>query len=93
MALTTKQLKDVCMLGGGYKQCRYLAQDELDYSKYYCLKKTSQAKQIDEDLDDELSRLRAKKVSYKTQNFPVGDNCCGYLVLKVIDQGYDVKKS
>lgn len=90
MALSQNQLKHVCMINGGYRQCRYLAQDEQDYSKWYCLKKTGQAKQIDEDLDDTLESLKQRKMNYKTQGLPVGDNCNGYPLLKIIDQGYDV---
>jgi hypothetical protein len=94
MPLSQKQLKDVCLLGHGYKQCRFVAQDALDYSKFHCLKKTGQAKQINEDIEETLESLAQRKLDYKKQGLPVGTgrSCKGYPVLKVVEQGYDLDK-
>jgi len=88
--LSKKQLKDVCMLySSGFKQCRYLRIDSFD-SQCYCLKlKVSDKKKIDVKVNDFLRECRKKGVDPYAQNVPMGDNCNGYPILKIIEQGYD----
>lgn len=85
MTLTSKQLKDICLLNhpDRSRTCRYLHQDELDEGKWYCQKLRSEAKaKIDTNLDPLKNRASV--------NVPMGDNCPGYPLLKHIEQGYDV---
>lgn len=91
--LSLKQLKDVCLVNDNSSdKCRYLAQDENDYTKYYCVKKmASKAHEIDAELDDYVKNLRQKGKDPTKENVPLGDNCAGYPLLRNIEQGYDVK--
>lgn len=90
--LSQKQLKDVCLLNDGtYKKCRYLSQDESDFSKYYCLKKTANAQHIDIELDDFVRESLSKGKDPKKDNVPLGNNCNGYPLLRHLEQGYDKK--
>jgi len=91
--LSQKQLRDVCLVyDGTYKKCRYLSQDENDYSKYYCLKRTAKAHDIDVELDDFVRDTRKKGKNPLKENVPLGDNCKGYPLLRHIEQGYDKDK-
>jgi hypothetical protein len=92
MPLTPKQVKDVCLANQGHRQCRYLAPDDQNWGKYNCLKRTAQKKVIDEEVHDTLLSLKQQGQDYKKQGLPVADNCQGYPLLRIIDQGYDVKK-
>ena len=92
MPLTVKQVKDVCLANQGYKACRYLSPDDQNWGKFHCLKKTAQKKVIDEEVHDTLVQLKIAGQDYKKQNVPVGDNCSGYPLLRIIEQGYDLKK-
>lgn len=85
MPLTLKQKKDICLSSKGYEKCRYLSADE-----QFCLKKTSQKKVIDEEVGDALSEMKENGIDYRNQHVPLGDNCSGYPMLKLIDLGYDV---
>ena len=91
MPLSNKQLQDVCMLYcGDHRQCRYLAEDDNDHSKWYCLKKKKTDKdKIDKRMAQFVKDCAQKGIDPKSQNIPMGDNCAGYPVLKVIQQGYD----
>lgn len=90
--LSQKQLKDICLAHDPtYRQCRYLAQDENDYTKYYCLKCSAKAKDIDIDLAEFIDEVRKKGKDPRKENVPLGDNCNGYPVLRHIEQGYDKK--
>lgn len=89
MPLSKKHLQDVCLVYGGYKRCRYLAQDDTDYTKNYCLKKTSKKDDIDGEVDEFMKDCKAKGTDPKTAGMSLGDNCGGYPILKIIDQGYD----
>lgn len=91
MPLSKKQLQDICLLfDGTYKKCRYLAQDDVDWSKYYCLKKQPSKKaEIDVETDDFIRETRKKNKDPLKENVPMGDNCAGYPILKFVDQGYD----
>ena len=93
MALTNKQLQDVCFIWGGTSQCRYLDEDIDDDSNivHVCKKKSSFKKVIDEELVEFLSDCKKNSQDPAKQGVPLGDNCTGYVVLKVKPQGYDVK--
>lgn len=92
MPLSKKHLQDVCLLQGGYKKCRYLAQDDTDYTKWYCLKKTSKKDEIDQEVDDFVRETKKKGQDPKKTGTALGDNCEGYPILKIIEQGYDKDK-
>lgn len=95
MPLSQKQLQDVCMLhSGDHRQCRYLAQDDNDPRKWYCLKqkKTDKAT-IDNRIKQFVDDCKKKSIDPKSQGIPLGDGCDGYTVLKHIEQGYDKDNS
>lgn len=89
--LSQNQLRDVCLVHDNtHQRCRYLSQDETDYTKWYCLKRSSKANDIDVELDDFVREARKKGRDPRNDNVPLGDNCSGYPVLRHILQGYDV---
>lgn len=92
MALTTKQLTDVCLLNdSNHKTCRYLKNDDLEPSKWYCCKlRENDKSKIDSRTKQLLKDCRDRGINPKTLNVAMGDNCSGYPLLKLIDQGYDV---
>lgn len=91
MSLSQKQLKDVCLAHDNTSdKCRYLAQDDTDWNKYYCLKLSGKKSEIDVETDDFIKDMRRKGKDPYKENAPLGDNCNGYPVLKHISQGYDV---
>jgi hypothetical protein len=84
MTLSNKHLEDICLLNcsDSSKVCRYLNNDELDESKWYCQKLQPKMKsKID------LSIVSIRKG--KRKGTPSGDNCPGYPLLKHVRQGYD----
>lgn len=88
--LSLKQLKDVCLVNDNtYLKCRYLSQDENDYTKWYCLKKTTKALDVDSELDEFVRDCRKRGKDPRKENVPLGDNCAGYPLLRHINQGYD----
>ena len=87
--LSPKQLKDVCLINNGSYQCRYLAEDENDSSKFYCLKKSLKAKEIDAEVDDFLDEMKRKGKNPQKMTIPIGNNCSGYIILRHKEQGYD----
>jgi hypothetical protein len=86
MGLSKLHLKDICLLNGGNRQCRYLddAKDENGNVVYVCRKLTAEGKAIDEELEEYLEEKDFDP------DVPMADNCNGYPVLPNIDQGYDV---
>jgi len=93
MALTKKQLKDVCLLYGNEQQCRYLDEDIDDNGDIcnVCKKQSVYKKIIDDEVDDFLAEMKKNGQDPMAQGVPLGDNCTGYIVLKSKSQGYDVK--
>lgn len=85
-------MNDVCMaFCNDSRACKYLAVDENNYSSFFCVKKVKQEKEtIDKRISDYLADCKAKGVDPKAKNVPLGDNCGGYIILKKIQQGYDV---
>lgn len=89
--LSLKQLQDICLVSDtSYQKCRYLSQDETDYTKWYCLKRSPKAADIDSELDDFVRDSNKKGRNPLNDNVPLGDNCAGYPILRHIQQGYDV---
>ena len=88
--LSNNQLHNVCLIGeNSYRRCRFLSQDETDYTKWYCLKKTGKATQINDEIDQYVQDCLIKGKDPKADNFPLSDNCTGYPLLRHIKQGYD----
>jgi hypothetical protein len=91
MTLSQKQLKDVCMINSGSKTCRYLYNDELDSSKWYCQKmRPIEKNKIDISIESFVIDCKKRKINPKSVGRSLGDNCEGFLLLKNIKQGYDV---
>lgn len=92
MALTQKQLEDVCFIWGGTSQCRYLDEDMDDDGNicHICKKKSPFKKIIDEEMVEWLADMKKNNQDPMKQGVPLGDNCSGYVVLKTKPQGYDV---
>jgi len=91
MALTLKQVQDICLLGGGAGQCRFLAEDEQIDSKFYCLKRVAQQRpEIDQEVGDFIKKHKDRGVDPYSMGLPLGDNCGGYRFLKAKMQGYDL---
>ena len=88
--ISYRHLKDVCMQNCGSKTCRYLCNDEMDPSQWYCnkLRPIEKAK-IDEYVKGFTRDCNKRKININSLNQPLGDNCEGLLLLKNIKQGYD----
>lgn len=93
MALTQKQVKDVCFVNGGHAACRYLDSEIDDNGNriYVCKKLSPDKKIINEELVDFLNEMRKSGQDPTKQGVPLADNCQGYVVLKTKPQGYDAK--
>jgi hypothetical protein len=93
MALSPKQTKDVCFLNGGSDQCRYLDEDMDDKGNivHLCKKLSPDKKIIDEELVDFYNDMNKSGQDPQKQGVPLGDNCQGYIPLKIKIQGYDQK--
>ena len=92
MTLSKDQVSDVCLLGQGTQQCRYLAEDDVIINTFYCLKKSKNKKEkIDVEVSSLVRDLKRKGKDINARNIPVGNNCGGYIILKHIEQGYNVK--
>lgn len=90
MTLSKKQVKDVCLFNCGSKSCRYLTTDELDSSKFYCLKlRPIEKNKIDDSIEQLMSDCKKRKINPKSIGKAMGDNCEGFLLLKNVKQGYD----
>ncbi len=90
MPLSKKQLEDICLIHGGWKRCRFLAQDDNDFSKYYCLKQTTRRSEIDDETEEHIRKEISKGKNPRQGNIPLGDNCTkGLPILKHVEQGYD----
>ena len=87
MTISNRHLGEICLLHhpDATRTCRYLVNDELDDSKWYCQKLRTEVKR---KIDDTLLEI-SKKVRAKL-GIPSGDNCDGYPLLKHIQQGFDV---
>lgn len=88
MALTQKQVANVCMLNQGNRQCRYLNDEINDKGDvvYICNKLSPDKAKIDQVLDEYLKSKGGKPLPSDA----IGDNCSGYIPLWTKPQGYDV---
>lgn len=90
MPLSKKHLQDICLLyTNDSGKCRYLAQDDMDWTKHYCVKLTQKKDKIDEQTNDFISATKKQGKDPYKQNAPLGDNCDGYPIFKFIEVGYD----
>lgn len=88
--LSPNHLKNIC-LHNQEGCCRYLDQDDFDYSKCYCLKLRKSAKDaIDTAVKKKLEEYKKKGLDPYEHEQNFGDNCAGYPYLKTLMQGYDV---
>lgn len=88
--LSKKHLADVCLLNQGCDACRFVSQDENDWTKYYCIKlRPIEKAKIDKKIVDYLAECKRKGIDPHKQAIPIGDNCQGYPLLHSIEQGYD----
>jgi hypothetical protein len=94
MALTQKQLKDVCFVWGGSQQCRYLDEDQDAQGNvvHVCKKLSIYKGIIDDEVNEFFRDVKKNGQDPFAQGVPLGDNCQGYIALKAKPQGYDVKK-
>jgi hypothetical protein len=86
MTLTNRHLAEVCLLhhSDPVCTCRYLANDELDETKWYCQKlRKEESRKINESLAEISNKSKVR------MGIPSGDNCPGYPVLKHLPQGFD----
>jgi len=87
--LSKKQLQDICLLHGP-GTCRYLDSDDVDHTKWYCLKHNSiKKKTIDVGVSNFIAECKSKGLDPTKQNNPIEDNCSGYPFLRYLEQGYD----
>jgi len=97
MALTEKQIKDVCDIYGGGNKCRYMEEDIIEDDDgnmsivYICRKKSPDKIDIDHDTIAQIMDAKANGIDPHDAEIAMGDNCDGYVVLKTKPQGYDVK--
>lgn len=91
MPLSDKQLNDVCLLyNNDDTTCRYLCEDASKINVWHCAKKRPQEKnKIDLRVKEFLRDCAKKGEDPKDYGHAISDNCSGYPVLKVIQQGYD----
>jgi hypothetical protein len=88
MTLTNKHLAQVCLQGcqNSKLTCRYLRNDEMDDSKWYCQKLQPEVRsRIDRNVDAVLDSPHTVLIK-----MPCGDNCSGYPLLKHVMQGFDL---
>jgi len=92
MALTQKQLQDVCLMFQHGQQCRYLDEDTDDGGNvvHVCRKQSPLKAVIDDEIDLFMDDMKKNGQDPTAQGVALGDNCSGYTVLKSKPQGYDV---
>lgn len=91
MTLSKNQLEHVCLLHeSSHRTCRYLKNDDLEPSKWYCCKlRDAEKKKIDSRIRQFVKDCKDRSLDPKTLNISMGDNCGGYPLLKSINQGFD----
>jgi hypothetical protein len=89
MALSQKQIEDVCLVYSGHKACRYLIMDQQS-GKYMCGKLVATLKNdVDTRIDEYLDKLSQNGQDPAMMGRAIGDNCQGYIFLGYKKQGYD----
>ena len=91
MALTLRQIEDVCLVDQDSDQCRYLGEDPT--GKFYCIKCTPARKEMDEIVREFKNKYAKKGVPAHSVGVPLGDNCKGYTFFRYKKQGYDIPGS
>lgn len=90
--LTPLHLKDVCLMGTGSSECRYLATSMT--GSCMCFKKSPGKKKIlDEQVEEFIKKVTEKGGDPEAMGRGLADNCKGYLPLGSIPQGHDVPGS
>ena len=89
--LSKKHLEDVCLIyNQDHRTCRYLAQDELDWSKWHCYKCVPAMKhKLDCTLAKKIAEAKKRGADPKQLGQAMGDNCSGYPIFNHLEQGYD----
>lgn len=95
MALTKKHIQDICMVHQGYNGCRYLSYDSVT-DVFLCAKLNPRLKVIKDDAvafnEKEARRINLPVVDYfDLHGIGHENNCQGYLYMKHLPQGYDIK--
>jgi len=76
-------------------KCRYLEHDDLDTSKHHCLKLVPSKKCVIDKEVAEFSQKMRRLLPFlpigAENTAPLGDNCPGYIKLRSVPQGFDVK--
>lgn len=88
MVLSAAHVRDVCMLNKGSKQCIFLEEGD-NYNSFYCKKLSNEKVHFEEDRDNTIKEFKKKGIDPYKSTVPLGDNCEGYIYLKVLEQGYD----
>lgn len=88
--LSKKHLEKYCLPHGSSLCCHYLARDDSQPDRYYCLKKSNKKAVVDKELKEVLDLLKRKGSDPHKQGIPLGNNCPGFLLLKNVLQGFDV---
>jgi len=91
--LSKQHLDKYCLPHGGNLRCIYLAADDNQRDKFYCLKKSPKKAVVDKEHAEVLGLLKKKSKDPAMQGIALGNNCKGFLLLKNALQGYDVKGS
>lgn len=90
--LSPKQLKDVCLnYDTTHRKCRFIGADENNSNKFYCLKQTQRAGEINQEVDEFIKHCKKKGKDPYAEKVPLGNNCQGYPLLRDLEQGYDKK--
>lgn len=91
MALSQKQVQDICLNYAGAKTCRFLVYDQTS-GKHLCCKLVQKLREeVDERIDQYLDKMKQNGQDPALMGRAIGDNCQGYLYLKHKKQGFDVK--
>lgn len=86
--LSNKHVQDICGLGLGRNECRYLDCDAS--GKFHCLKLRPLKKDIDNKINDVFNDLNQRiNLANSGVDIPLGNNCQGYPHMNTIEQGYD----
>lgn len=92
MSLSEDHVKDICLIGKGSDECRYLNSAFTNNKPIYiCQKKSINKSIIDNEIKEFCDECKSKGLDPKFTNSPLGNNCNGFLPLTNLAQGYDVK--
>jgi len=90
--LTPLHLKDVCLLGTGATECRYVATSKS--GTCICFKKSATKKKIlDDQMEEFVKKVTDKGGDPEAMGRGLGNNCKGFLPFGTLPQGYDIPGS